>query len=556
MAHTINRSSAYLSRNNHSYCFRIRVPVDIQRYLGKKELRYSLRTGYLGQAKLKARGLASMVQQLFQELRGDALRFMELSDQEIQKLVLRHLDKIKAEYDKPAPFGPFDPPPLESDRDLSGFIDALSGLIGELQAEMAGGDYSKVIDEARSLLAQGDSIDEGSLGFKKLCAGLMRAEIKGIDYHRSRLAGKYGDDLEHSMNQAFPPKDRFQKPNILQLAKESQTDTNDTLKTILDEYWKRKKGGWAAAALESYERYQKRLIDHFGKDKPINTIDYKAMEQFRDKLKETGNRGKPIADKTVNLHLEFYSGVFNHAIQSGRISHNPLGGVKFADKRDQQLLNDPFPKEDLVKLFHSKEYTNDTFINGWMFWLPVLSLYTGARLEELCQLYIDEIKVVDGIWVFDIDETRPDQSVKAHEKRYIPLHPFITDELYFIEYAHSLSDQNGRLFPELKPIGKRQRYGHGPSSNWFRPYKIRCGVVAPPRKKTIHSLRHNVSSSLMEQDVQEFVIAMLLGHKHDQITTGRYGKKFEPRMLLEKAVLKLDYGIDLSHLKKSHWVIK
>ena len=80
------------------------------------------------------------------------------------------------------------------------------------------------------------------------------------------------------------------------------------------------------------------------------------MEQFRDKLKETGNRGKPIADKTVNLHLEFYSGVFNHAIQSGRIRHNPLGGVKFADKRDQQLLNDPFPKEDLVKLFHSKEY--------------------------------------------------------------------------------------------------------------------------------------------------------------------------------------------------------
>ena len=115
-----HRSSAYLSRNKHSYCFRIRVPVDIRHYLGKKELRYSLRTGYLGKAKLKARSLASMVQLLFQELRGGPLRFMELSDQEIQNLVLKHLEKIKAEYDKPAPFSPFGPPPLDSEHDFFG----------------------------------------------------------------------------------------------------------------------------------------------------------------------------------------------------------------------------------------------------------------------------------------------------------------------------------------------------------------------------------------------------------------------------------------------------
>ncbi len=54
---------------------------------------------------------------------------------------------------------------------------------------MASGDYSKVIDEARSLLAQGDAVDENSMGFKKLCAGLMRDEIKGIGYHRDRLSG-------------------------------------------------------------------------------------------------------------------------------------------------------------------------------------------------------------------------------------------------------------------------------------------------------------------------------------------------------------------------------
>ena len=193
-------------------------------------------------------------------------------------------------------------------------------------------------------------------------------------------------------------------------------------------------------------------------------------------------------------------------------------------------------------------------------------LYTGARIEELCQLYIDDIKKVDGIWVLDIDETHPDQKVKDHEKRYLPLHPLITKKMKFVEYAHSLPNQNGRVFPELKRTGTkskredgkdRLRYGHYPSTNWFPKYKKKeCGIIAKKGKKTLHSFRHNVSYCLMKNDVQEYVIAMLLGHEHEQISTGRYGKKFEPELLMEKAVLKLKYDVDLSHLKNSKYVPK
>lgn len=132
------------------------------------------------------------------------------------------------------------------------------------------------------------------------------------------------------------------------------------------------------SATESYERYTKRLLEHFGDNRLINTIAYKDMEQFRDVLKATGNTGKPIAEKTVNFHLDFYSGLFRHAYKSNRIKHNPVDEVKFAEDEDEQLLNDPFPKDDLIKLFHSKEYREDRFRRGWMFWLPILLLYTGA----------------------------------------------------------------------------------------------------------------------------------------------------------------------------------
>lgn len=236
-------------------------------------------------------------------------------------------------------------------------------------------------------------------------------------------------------------------------------------------------------------------------------------------------KGKPVEVKTVNLYFDFYSSVFNHAIRSNRITHNPVHGVKFNDDRNQQELNDPFTNEELIKLFHSKRYKKDNFKHGWMFWLPILALYTGARIEELCQLYIDDIKPIEETWVLDIDGKRPDQRVKTHEKRYIPLHPFITDTLNFTKYVHSLPDQSGRVFPELKRIGKkRPRYGHGPSSNWFPRYKESCGIVSEKGKKGLNSFRHNVSYCLMKHDVEEYVISMFMGHKHKQISTGRYGK--------------------------------
>jgi len=57
----ISRSPNYLVWNSYSYCFRIRVPKDIQHCIDKKELRYSLKTGYLSLAKSKARLLSFQV---------------------------------------------------------------------------------------------------------------------------------------------------------------------------------------------------------------------------------------------------------------------------------------------------------------------------------------------------------------------------------------------------------------------------------------------------------------------------------------------------------------
>ena len=60
----------------------------------------------------------------------------------------------------------------------------------------------------------------------------------------------------------------------------------------------------------------------------------------------------------------------------------------------------------------------------------------------------------------------------------------------------------------------------------------------------------------MQQETPERVVAMLVGHVTQGQTGGRYAKPFKPKKLMERTVLQLDYGIDLSHLKNSKFVVK
>ncbi len=35
--------------------------------------------------------------------------------------------------------------------------------------------------------------------------------------------------------------------------------------------------------------------------------------------------------------------------------------------------------------------------------MPVIALHSGAKLEEICQLHLADIRQEDGVWVFDIN---------------------------------------------------------------------------------------------------------------------------------------------------------
>ena len=81
-----NHSPSYLVHQNSAYCFRLTVPPDIRPIVGIREIRYSLRTGFLGEAKSRARRMVGFAQEVFEKIRTGAY-MPELKDAEIQALL-------------------------------------------------------------------------------------------------------------------------------------------------------------------------------------------------------------------------------------------------------------------------------------------------------------------------------------------------------------------------------------------------------------------------------------------------------------------------------------
>ena len=305
---------------------------------------------------------------------------------------------------------------------------------------------------------------------------------------------------------------------------------SSSLKEAADDYWKENFPSWKARTVSEYEIYRKRLLEFVGKNSPLNTIDHATMKKFKDSLIESG-----LSASRVNGHLTFAGAVFRFARRHKMMTvDNPVEGVKLKRKgRDGD--KEVFTPEDLKAIFSSPRYLANEH-KPHRKWIPLIGLFTGARLEELAQLYREDVKEVDGLWCIDINESRPDQSLKTKASaRVVPLHPLLI-ERGFIRYVKGLP-LDSRVFPGLRRI--KDRYSHK-ESDAFKNVLKSAGVVG---KKSFHSFRHTVMNYLSLKDIPVQTIRDLVGHDQQGTAERFYIKRLRPKDLMEKMVLKLDFEI-------------
>lgn len=159
-------------------------------------------------------------------------------------------------------------------------------------------------------------------------------------------------------------------------------------------------------------------------------------------------------------------------------------GIKYTgDRKERDQAQRPFKPHELVRLFCGEEYkrfAEDT-TQHHCYWLPLIGLYTGARINEVCQLNPQcDIRQEQGVWVFEITEaSETDEKVKKSVKnttsrRLVPIHSKLI-ELGLLEYVQKRKDAGDKLlFPMWRPSASGR--AAGTAERWFRKLLVELNL--------------------------------------------------------------------------------
>ena len=188
--------------------------------------------------------------------------------------------------------------------------------------------------------------------------------------------------------------------------------------------------------------------------------------------------------------------------------------------------------------------------------MPLLALYSGARLNELAPMCVDDVKAdhSSGVrFMTVIEDEDAGRSVKTENSvRAFPIHPELV-RIGFLEFVNQRRIANGpsaRLFPQLTP-GSKGGFGEA-FSKWFGRYKRSLGI--DNKNSVFHSFRHGFKDALRAAGVNEDINDALTGHGGGNTVARGYGWDDMVRRFgfstLNAAVGKAQYpGLDLSALR-------
>lgn len=252
--------------------------------------------------------------------------------------------------------------------------------------------------------------------------------------------------------------------------------------------------------------------------------------------------GGVLTTKTVNTCIEAISSMFSWAIAEGLMTANVAKNLSLKDDQADIDKRDSLSAEDIKKIFFSNVYKRENFKKPSFYWVPLISLYTGMRLEEICQLHCEDVYKEDGIWLIDIKNESSDGLNDKILKnpnaiRKIPVHTELI-ERGFIEHLKSKKQAGDiRLFPELNKTDKSPKYGKQ-VGKFFTKLLRDNGIVG---KKSFHSLRHSFSGYFKNLNMHTDMFRQVFGHEIEHLAARQYGDRFSPKQIYDELISKINF---------------
>lgn len=570
------RHGSYLRIAGGRRVFRRILPDDIAKRMGKREIIRSLGSVTHEEARRQARALTVATDRFIEMARARR----QLTADELDQLAR---DGLAALYDE-----------LKSADAVIATVDSAGKAVTKpasrdakrthrrqeiayAQETVAEGHWPIFSDQAVALLKEaGSSEDDDQI--RELSERLARAFIQARKAEAAELDGNF----------EFEPADPLFKGAPLKAKRRHKLldawDQYRVAKTA-DRKWQIGQQRASKNAIELLERWiGNKPVDRYARSDLLKFVDMlRTLPANHGKAPSTRGleldaiialgqkRGLPtLTPTTIFKHVTQLGAFFDWCIDQEWISKNPAKGVYKKPKKVIRAKDERAAWSDahIVKMFMSPLWTGarntthratpgDVIQRDAKYWIPLILAYHNARLEEIAQLRVADIKTENGIVYFDITTTEddgekpklksndPDKKIKSQAgHRKLPIHSALV-ELGFLDHVAAMKvEREARVFPRLHAGGPERRFGYS-ITKWFSNYRH---SIRLPKALTLHGLRHTVETRLVHALVDRRLVDQIAGHETPGMSS-RYTDRF-PLDKVTDATEKVRYpDLDIGKLR-------
>ncbi len=504
-------------RDPHSGVFylNVRVPKGLVAHFGKAHIQKSLRTKDRREAERKNCEEWLVLQRAFDKAQREQSLPVELSESLIPWLLEEWLFSAIREDEAERLQG-------ITSRTNGNTFEAYASIIEELTEAQTTGQHPEWLQVRAGdiLRAKGLQYSPDSLPFLKFLEALNPAFVRLLETQRARDAGR-----------------RVQSPEAPRVAL--------TVSQLYEKFKSQRTGEkrWKDPETQDKREYGpivREFISVIG-DKPIQAL----TQQDTQKYYEHTLGRQDISMGTKKRNLTRIKTLLLYAKERHQVP-DITGPLEMSTPyKKTHRSYERFTQGDLEALFHSEAYQQNTFKKASQYWLPLLGLYTGARIAEPASLLVSDLAQKDGIWCIHLSSEEANGGGKnAYAPRWVPIHPQLI-KAGLLDYWETVrAEGHQRLFPEL---GEAARDGCGKRATAdFTEYRRSVGVGESDTRstKSYHSFRSTLVSELSERGVDGEMRRKIVGHsgRGDVHETVYDQSHFDPQRTLE-AISLADFGL-------------
>ena len=272
---------------------------------------------------------------------------------------------------------------------------------------------------------------------------------------------------------------------------------------------------------------------------PAYLTEEERKQSFHDlyvHFDRVGRGDRPaLAPASVKKFVGGLSAIFSSVLEEYDLDGNPMARIRVPTEKNGRVAvqteRRPFTDAHMYKIFSSPMFVGcegeadfrrclpgPNLYYDDLYWVFLLAASTGARIEELGQLLVSDVRSEKGLHYLWLDNLGDDQELKTDSsRRRVPLHPKVT-ELGFLQWAREERDPAQRVFRDVK-LNSNDKLTHNLSRRANR-YLDRIGI--DERNYVFHSFRHKFKDECRDAGIPAAINDQLSGHYQPSVAS-KYG---------------------------------